>query len=253
MELPDLSLSRDCLRHPGDFLLQNVKVGNSSASVFLDDDIASAKKAQTLAKGQMHVKRNRSAPSVGRCVDFFQIGGAEVIVPDWGSGIAGVAGSRPIVASQKFFADAEFAFGLFETGLRDRHSAAFALYSSRRFAGAPGCVGKLEFEDDASREIAAVLVIGDFRGIAAEKRIAILCQGGIGVRRQVTRVAAQRDVAAEFILHTAAETVGKIGARWIAAAIEFVGEAEATGGVGAEAVVRPEKHVQQSELVLVDG
>ena len=253
MELHDLAIARDGLCYTGDFFLQNVEIWKGNAFVFLDDDVAGAKKTEALAKGQMHVKGNGSARGVGGRVDFLQIGGAKSIVPNGGGGIAGVAWARPIVASEEFFADAEFAFGLVETGLRNGHSAAFALYSSRRLSAVPRWLRNLEFEDNASDEIAAVLVIGDFRGVAAEKRVAILCQGGIGIRRHVTRVAAQRDVPAEFILHATAEAVGKVRARRITTTVEFMGEAEASSGVGAEAVVHPEKHVQQSELVLVDG
>src|SRR5262249_31115560 len=146
MELHDFATARDGLRYTGNFFLQDVEIGKGNSLVLLDDDVAGAKKAEALAKGQMHVKGNRSAGGVGGRVDFFQLGGAKGIVPHRGGGIAGITRARAVVMGQKFFSDAEFAFGLFETRLLNRHRGAFVLYSSRRLAGVPLWMCKLKFE-----------------------------------------------------------------------------------------------------------
>nr|UXE45758.1 hypothetical protein Hi04_10k_c5216_00005 [uncultured bacterium] len=62
------------------------------------------------------------------------------------------------------------------------------------------------------------------------------------MRRRATRRAGSIDgsnAGADHISHRP-ETVGKIPARWIAADVEFMGEAETSCHVRAEAVVRPE-------------
>jgi hypothetical protein len=64
----------------------------------LDDDIASAEEAQAFAKRNVHVERDGGFSALGFFVDFFEVGGAEGIVPDRRGGIAGVARAGTVVA-----------------------------------------------------------------------------------------------------------------------------------------------------------
>ncbi len=55
----------------------------------MNDDVAGAEKAEALAKGEVHVKRDGRLGGVRFGVDFFQVGGAEGIVPDGSGRVAG--------------------------------------------------------------------------------------------------------------------------------------------------------------------
>ena len=52
----------------------------------------------------MDVERDGGLGGVGLGVDFFEVGGAEGIVPEGGGGVAGVAGAGAVVAGQEGFA-----------------------------------------------------------------------------------------------------------------------------------------------------
>src|SRR5882762_624521 len=75
------------------FLFQDVKIRRGDTFVFLNDDVARAKKTEAFAEGNVHVERNGCAGALGFIVHTLEINGAECIVPDRGRGIAGV--TRP--------------------------------------------------------------------------------------------------------------------------------------------------------------
>src|SRR5580765_3239589 len=109
----------------------------------------------------------------------------------------------------------------------------------------------LEVEHDPANEISALLVVRDFRRVATEKWIAIRGQRRVRICRHVARVATQRDVLGEGVLQSAADAVCKIGTGWIAAAVRFVRKPQTACGVGPPFVIRSQKHIQDSKLILV--
>ncbi len=56
----------------------------------------------------MHVQGERSGAGWACGVNFFEIVGAERVVPNGRGGIAGVTRAGPIVAAEKLFIDVEF-------------------------------------------------------------------------------------------------------------------------------------------------
>src|SRR5260370_30532268 len=97
MELDYRAILRDAAADALHLLFQHVKIRWRDALVFLNDDVAGAKKAKALAEGNVHVEGNRSAGPLGFFVYSFEIARAESVVPDWRGGIAGIAGPRTIV------------------------------------------------------------------------------------------------------------------------------------------------------------
>src|SRR2546429_5769574 len=81
MKLDHGTISRDAAADALHLLLQNVEVGRRDALVLLNDDVASAKEAETFTEGNVHVKRNGRPGTLGFFVDALEIGGAERIVP----------------------------------------------------------------------------------------------------------------------------------------------------------------------------
>src|SRR4029453_12457179 len=77
VELHDFAFARNRFADPRNFLFQNVKIGKCDSLVFLNDDVARAKQAQTFAEGKMHVERNGSARRVRRGVNRSEIRGTE--------------------------------------------------------------------------------------------------------------------------------------------------------------------------------
>src|SRR5207247_458796 len=82
MKLDHGTISRDAAADALHLLLQNVEVGRRDALVLLNDDVASAKEAETFTEGNVHVKRNGRPGTLGFCVDALEIGGTESIVLD---------------------------------------------------------------------------------------------------------------------------------------------------------------------------
>jgi len=121
MKLNDGTLAGDVLTDAGQFALQDFKVGRGHGMILLDDDVAGAEKAEAFAEWDMHVKRYGRFCEIGFGMNFFQVGGAEGVIPDGGGGIAGVAGAGTIVTGEKFFADAKFFAGLSQVGIRQGH------------------------------------------------------------------------------------------------------------------------------------
>jgi hypothetical protein len=104
-----------------DLSLQYVQVRGRDTLVFLDDDIARAEEAETLAKRDVHVERHGRFGALGFFVNFFQVSGAEGIIPDGRGGVAGVPGTGTVVACEKFFADAKLVAHVFEAWMCERH------------------------------------------------------------------------------------------------------------------------------------
>ena len=94
------------------------RYGGATRFVFLDDDVAGAEEAEAFAERNVHVEGDGGFGGVGLGVDFFEVGGAEGVVPDGGGGIAGVAGAGAVVAGEEGFAYAEFFAHGFESGIR---------------------------------------------------------------------------------------------------------------------------------------
>src|SRR5580692_9400079 len=113
VELDYGAIFGDAAADAGDFALQDFEVGGRDAFVFLDDDIAGTEEAEAFAEGDVHVEGDGGFGAIGFFVNFFQVGGAEGVVPDGGGGVAGVAGAGAVVAGEEFFANAKvFAHGL---------------------------------------------------------------------------------------------------------------------------------------------
>src|SRR6266478_1074618 len=87
------------------FLFQDVKIRRGDTFVFLDDDVARAKKTEAFAEGNVHVERDGCTGEFGFCVDLFEIGRAEGTDTDRGRGIAGVTRPGAIVFCKKVLAD----------------------------------------------------------------------------------------------------------------------------------------------------
>ena len=105
----------------GDFALEDFEVGRRDALVFLDDDVAGAEEAETFAKRDVHVEGDGGFGGVGLGVDFFQVGGAEGVVPDGGGGVAGVAGAGTVITGEEGFADAELFAHVLQSWIGERH------------------------------------------------------------------------------------------------------------------------------------
>src|SRR5258708_11916753 len=71
------------------FLFQDVKIRRGDAFVFLDDDVAGAKKTEAFAKGNVHVERNGCAGARGFIVHTLEVSAPVGIVPDRRRGIDG--------------------------------------------------------------------------------------------------------------------------------------------------------------------
>ncbi len=99
------ALARNHSRDVVDFLLERGEIGNRHALIFLDRDVARAKKAKAFAERKMHVQRERRAAQIGGGVAPFEIVGAEIVLPNRSGGIAGVARAGAIVFGEKFFGD----------------------------------------------------------------------------------------------------------------------------------------------------
>src|SRR5258707_4015719 len=100
------------------FLFQDVKIRRGDAFVFLNDDVARAKKTEAFAEGNVHVERNGCAGALGFIMHAFEISGTETIVPHRGRGIAGIARAGAIVFGEEFFADMKLAAHLLQTWMR---------------------------------------------------------------------------------------------------------------------------------------
>ncbi len=100
---------------------QHVKIRRCDAFVLLDDDVASAKEAETFTEGNVHVQRNGGPGTLGFFVYSFEIGWAESVVPDGCRGIAGIARAWTIVFGEEFLADVKFAAHLLQAGMCKCH------------------------------------------------------------------------------------------------------------------------------------
>ena len=121
MELNDWAIAGNAAADASHFALQDFQVRWRDALIFLDDDVARAEEAQALAKGNVHVEGDRRFSALGLFVDFFEVGGAEGIVPDRRGGIAGVARTGTVVAGEKFLADAKLFARALQAWIRDGH------------------------------------------------------------------------------------------------------------------------------------
>lgn len=121
MELDYGTILRDATADALHFLFQNVKVRRSDGFVFLDDDIASAKKAKAFAERNVHVERDGRAGVLGLVVDAFEIGGTESVVPYRRGGIAGVARTGAVVFDEEFLADVKLAAHLLQAWMCECH------------------------------------------------------------------------------------------------------------------------------------
>src|SRR5216683_3008512 len=104
------------------FLFQDVKIRRGDTLVFLNDDVARAKKTEAFAEGNVHVERDGCAGALGFIVHAFEISGAEGIVPDRGRGIAGITWPGAIVFCKKVLADTELAAHLLQAWMCDCHA-----------------------------------------------------------------------------------------------------------------------------------
>src|ERR1700680_1917781 len=104
-----------------DLSLQYVQIWGRDALVFLDDDVAGAEEAETLAKRDVHVERDGGFGALGLFVDFFEVGRAEGVVPNGRGGVAGVTRAGTVIAREKLFADAKLFAHALQTWICERH------------------------------------------------------------------------------------------------------------------------------------
>jgi hypothetical protein len=121
MELRDGTRARDAVGHTINLFFQCGEVRWRNAFVFLDDDVAGAEEAETLAKGKMHVERDGRGIALSLFDGGFEIGGAESVDPDRSGGIAGVARAGAIVTIDELFGDGEFLLHLAKRGFGYGH------------------------------------------------------------------------------------------------------------------------------------
>src|SRR5260370_33407984 len=82
------------------FLFQDVKIRRGDTFVFLDDDVAGAKKTEALAEGDVHVERDGCTGEFGFRVDLFEIGRAEELIPAGSPARTGIRRPRAVVFGQ---------------------------------------------------------------------------------------------------------------------------------------------------------
>jgi len=123
VELDDRAIFGDATADALRFALEDFEVRRCDALVFLDDDVACAEKAKALAKGKVHVEGDRGFGGICLFVDFFEVGGAEGVVPNRRGGVAGVAWAGAIVTGEEFFADAKLIAHVLESGFGEGHDA----------------------------------------------------------------------------------------------------------------------------------
>src|SRR5260370_32657414 len=75
MELDYGAILGDAAADAFHFLFQDVKIRRGDTFVFLDDDVAGAKKTEAFAEGNVHVKRNGRAGALGFTMHAFKVGG----------------------------------------------------------------------------------------------------------------------------------------------------------------------------------
>src|SRR6267378_4331644 len=121
-ELDYVAILGDASADAFHFLFQDVKIRRGDTFVFLNDDVARAKKTEAFAEGNVYVERNGRAGALGFIVHTLEISGAECIVPDRGRGIAGVTRPGAIVFYKKVLADTELAAHLLQPWMGDRHT-----------------------------------------------------------------------------------------------------------------------------------
>src|SRR6267142_1952978 len=121
MKLNDLALLRNAAAHSIQFLFQHAEIRGSDALVFLDDYVAGTEQAQAFAKRNVHIEGDGSLRAFRFFVNSLQVVRSEGIVPDWRGRIAGVAGSGPVVAREKFFADPQLVAHLLQSWLCQGH------------------------------------------------------------------------------------------------------------------------------------
>ncbi len=131
MELHYRALARDAAGHMLDFAFQDFDVRRGDALIFLDNYVAGAKEAQAFAKWQVHVERERRLRTLRLGVHFFQVAGAESIVPDGSGGITGVARAGAIVAGEKFFVNAQLVAHAFEARIGQCHNLFLSATATR--------------------------------------------------------------------------------------------------------------------------
>src|SRR4029077_6512435 len=121
VKLHDRAITGNAVADASHFAFQDFEVRWRDAFIFLDDDVAGAEEAQAFAKRNVHVERDGRFSALGFFVDFFEVGGAEGIVPDRRGGIAGVAGAGAIVACEELFAGVKLLAHALQAWIRDRH------------------------------------------------------------------------------------------------------------------------------------
>src|SRR5579871_6317258 len=112
--------------------------------------------------------------------------------------------------------------------------------------------GWLEVNDYATGETPAVQIIGNFRIVTTEERIAVRGDRGVAIGRKKTRIRAQAEVAGQVIFHAAAQAVGERSVVGRAVAVGVVREANTGRHVRTQAMIAAAQHVQTAELILID-
>ena len=75
--------------------------------ILRNDHIAGAKQAQALAKGQVHVHRDRRARGIGLFVGALEVIRAEIVAPDRRSRVTGIARPGAVIQREKLGRNAE--------------------------------------------------------------------------------------------------------------------------------------------------
>src|SRR5579859_7974699 len=110
-----------------------------------------------------------------------------------------------------------------------------------------------KMENNPSYKISPAMVIRHFLRLTSKEGIATRAQGGIRVRRHIARVSAERDMLAQFVLHSPAQAIGQIPPIRGLVVVGLMREAQAAGNVRPPLVLAAHHHVQRPELVLIDS
>ena len=90
-----------------DFAREIIEVVGGGAAPLGDDGVAATEPAAAFAEGQVHVERDRRLCGVSLGEKLIEVVRANVVLPDRGSGVAGVTRPGTVVAGQELLGDAK--------------------------------------------------------------------------------------------------------------------------------------------------
>ena len=139
VKLRHLALARNAMADVISLLFQHVQIRRRNSLVFLDDYVTRAEQAQAFAEGKMHVQRNGAALFLRRGQRCFVFFWSEGVGPHRCRGVAGVTGSRLVVAVHKLFAHGECIAHFPQVWIHHCHGASLLRNYERDFPAGCDC------------------------------------------------------------------------------------------------------------------